>query len=51
MRLYFEKTIVRYTIAEDYTALSMIGEMGGYVGLLLGVAAVDVIQVIDRIWR
>ena len=50
VRLYFRTTIMRYTITEDYTALSMIGEIGGYVGLLLGVAAVDIIHVIDRIW-
>ena len=48
--MYFRTTIPRYTITEDYTALSMIGEIGGYVGLLLGVAVVDIIHVIDRIW-
>ena len=35
----------------DYTWLSMVAEFGGYVGLLLGVAVVDVAFALDRVWR
>ena len=34
----------------DYTWLSMVAEFGGYVGLLLGVAVIDLALKIDRIW-
>ena len=43
-------SVIQKTITEDYTLLSTVGEIGGYVGLLLGVAVVDFIYIIDRVW-
>ena len=50
VRLYFYMSVIQKTITEDYTLLSTVGEIGGYVGLLLGVAVVDFIYIIDRVW-
>jgi hypothetical protein len=33
-----------------YTWLSMVAEIGGYVGLLLGAAVVDIAFLMDRMW-
>jgi hypothetical protein len=35
----------------DYKWLSMVAEIGGYVGLMLGVAVVDVTSVISKLYR
>ena len=38
------------TTVEDYTWVSMVAEIGGYVGLLLGVAVLDCIHLMDAVW-
>ena len=43
--------VVVQTIAEDYTWVSMVAEIGGYVGLLLGVAVLDCVHLIDSVWQ
>ncbi len=41
LRIYFDSGVVVKTTILDYTWLSMLAEVGGYVGLFLGVAVVD----------
>ena len=36
--------------ALDYTWLSMVAEIGGYVGLLLGISLVDIAFALDSSW-
>ena len=49
--MYLGKAIVVRRSVLDYTWLSMVAEIGGYVGLLLGVAVVDIAFALDRVWR
>ena len=42
--------VVITTIAEDYTWVSMVAEIGGYVGLFLGVAVLDCVYVLEAVW-
>ena len=50
IRLYFPARVVIKTSVEDYTWISMIAEIGGYVGLFLGVAVVDSVHIMDAAW-
>ena len=51
LRMYFGIRIVVRRSVLDFTWLSMIAEIGGYVGLLLGIAVVDIAFALDRVWR
>ena len=51
LRMYLGIRIVVRRNVLDYTWLSMVAEIGGYVGLLLGVAVVDIAFALDRVWR
>ena len=44
------KRVVATKSGLDYTWVSMVAEIGGYVGLLLGFAVVDIVFAIDRVW-
>ena len=50
VRIYFGVRIVVKRSVLDYTWLSAVAELGGYVGLLLGVAVVDIAFAADRYW-
>ena len=50
VRMYFGVRIVVKRSVLDYTWLSAVAELGGYVGLLLGVAVVDIAFAADRYW-
>ena len=47
MQMYFKSTVKLTQTVLDYTATSMIGEIGGYTGLLLGVSAVNLTILFD----
>ena len=50
MRIYYGvKRVVKRSVL-DYTWLSAVAEIGGYVGLLLGIAVVDIAFAVDRYW-
>ena len=44
------KRVVATKSVLNYTWVSMVAEIGGYVGLLLGIAVVDIVFAMDRIW-
>ena len=44
------KRVVATKSVLNYTWVSMIAEIGGYVGLFLGIAVVDIVFAMDRIW-
>ena len=48
--MYFGVRVVVKRCVLDYTWLSAVAEMGGYVGLLLGIAVVDIAFAADRFW-
>lgn len=49
IKLYMKSTTkVKKTIL-DYTVLSMLAEIGGYTGLLLGISIVNVTHIIDKL--
>ena len=50
VRMYFGSKIVIKRGVLDYTWLSAVAEIGGYAGLLLGVAVVDVAFAADTYW-
>lgn len=50
VRMYFSSKIVMKRGVLDYTWLSAVAEMGGYAGLLLGVAVVDVAFAAEGYW-
>ena len=50
VRMYFGVRIVVKRSVLDYSWLSAVAELGGYVGLLLGVAVVDIAFAADRYW-
>ena len=43
VKLYFSSTVKRKKIVYDYELLTMVSEVGGYSGLLLGISCVDLI--------
>ncbi len=50
----FDTLVEVKTTVQDYPWLSMVAEIGGYVGLLLGVAVVDTAAVVEHVvnrWR
>ena len=47
LQMYFKSTVKLTQTVLDYTATSMIGEIGGYTGLLLGVSAVNLTILFD----
>ncbi len=49
LRLYFLGRMRHYTIAWKTTWLATVGAIGGYVGLFLGLAVVDVNKVLGRL--
>ena len=46
--MYFGRSVLVKKSILDYTWLSMVAEIGGYVGLLLGISLVDIAFSIDR---
>ena len=50
VRMYFGVRVVVKRSVLDYTWLSAVAELGGYVGLLLGIAVVDIAFAADRYW-
>jgi hypothetical protein len=46
--MYLSSRVKVNTSVRDYTWLTMVAEIGGYVGLFLGLAVVDVAAVIGR---
>ena len=55
LKMYMLSTVKVKKTVLDYTWLSMLAEIGGYTGLLLGVSVVNVTGVIDKcldnLWR
>ena len=50
LRITFSSKVVVRKSVLDYTWLSAVAEMGGYVGLLLGIALIDIIFILtDRV--
>ena len=47
--MYMKSTVKFKKIVYDYTVLSMLAEIGGYTGLLLGVSVVNLTSLIDRL--
>ena len=51
IRMYTKSTVrVKKTVL-DYTWLSMLAEIGGYTGLLLGISVVNLTRVIERVFE
>ena len=48
IKMYFKSTIKVKRTVLDYTWLSMLAEIGGYTGLLLGVSVVNVTALVNR---
>lgn len=48
-KLYVSNRVKSTTKVVAYTLLSMIADVGCYVGILLGVAAVDVAAIVERL--
>ena len=44
LRMYFDMRAVTLRATEDYSWQSMIGEIGGYATLLLGIAVIDLVR-------
>ena len=42
--MYFEMHAITLTATKDYSWQSMIGEIGGYATLLLGIAVIDLVR-------
>ena len=50
IKIYLKSTVKSREFVHDYTFLSMLAEIGGYTGLLLGVSLVHLTSLIDRIF-
>ena len=50
IKFYLKNKIKVSTSRFSYTILSFLAEVGGYIGLLLGVSLLDIPTVIDRIF-
>ena len=48
-KLYVSNRVKSNTKVLAYTLLSMIADIGCYVGILLGVAAIDVAAIVERL--
>ncbi len=48
-QLYVKSTVKMKKTVLDYTWVSMLAEIGGYTGLLLGVSVVNVTRYVDKI--
>ena len=51
IRMYTKSTVRIKKTVPDYTWLSMLAEIGGYTGLLLGISVVNLTGVIDRLFK
>lgn len=51
MKLYVKSTVKMKRTVLDYTWVSMLAEIGGYTGLLLGISVVNVTNYLDRFFR
>ena len=49
-KTYLHSTVKRTYMTEDYPLMTMIGEIGGYTGLLLGVSLLDVYEIIRTLY-
>lgn len=49
IKLYLKSTVKYKKTVRDYTLLSMIAEIGGYEGLLLGLAIVNITYWIEKL--
>lgn len=50
MKMYLKSTTKIKRMVLDYTIISMIAEIGGYTGLLLGISFVNITRVLDRLF-
>ena len=48
VKMYLRSTVKSKKTVLDYTWLSMVAEIGGYTGLLLGVSVVNITSLVDR---
>ena len=49
VKLYFKTDINVRRSQLAYTSISLFGELGGYVGLLLGISLMDITNLMERI--
>jgi hypothetical protein len=49
VRLYFNSEIQIQQSILAYTVLSLLAEVGGYIGLLLGVSFLDMANILERL--
>ena len=49
IKMYIKSTIKVKKTVLDYTWISMVAEIGGYTGLLLGVSVVNITYYLDKI--
>ena len=49
MKLYIKSTIKVKKTVLDYTFLSMVAEIGGYTGLLLGISVVNLTKLFEKL--
>ena len=50
MKLYVKSTVKMKKTVLDYTWVSMLAEIGGYTGLLLGISVVNVTNYLDKLF-
>ncbi len=49
IKIYVKSTVKVNRTVLDYTWVSMLAEIGGYTGLLLGISVVDITSFVDRL--
>lgn len=49
IKMYIKSTVKVKKTVLDYTWLSMLAEIGGYTGLLLGISVVNITNVVDKV--
>ena len=49
-KLHFRTTLKKTYLTEDYPLMTMIGEIGGYTGLLLGVSLLDMYELMKTLF-
>ena len=51
LRIYFKSNIKFQQTIYDYTLLSLLAEIGGYTGLLLGISVANITTVIEKMFQ
>ena len=51
LRIYFMSNIKFQQTIYDYTLLSLLAEIGGYTGLLLGISVANITTVIEKMFQ